>query len=59
MEQLKFDTRLSTRRGWISREELSAALETLPDVSGKIKPAEGEAAEADEPADPEPPPVSS
>lgn len=34
-EKLRLDRRLLRRRGWISQKELDAAIEALPDVSGK------------------------
>lgn len=35
MENLKFDKRLASRRGWVSDEERSQTLEGLPDVAEK------------------------
>jgi hypothetical protein len=43
MERLKLDRRLIGRRNWISPEDLSRALEGLPDASHKI--AQSDAAE--------------
>jgi len=37
--RLKFDRRLASRRGWVSPEELSAEISSLPDASDKIAPA--------------------
>jgi len=34
-DKLRFDRRLLQRRGWVSRDQLAAALEALPDVAGK------------------------
>ena len=34
-EKMRFDRRLVLRRGWVSRDQLAAALEALPDVAGK------------------------
>jgi hypothetical protein len=40
MKALRLDRRLLGRRGWLKREELERELEQLPDVVGKIAPAE-------------------
>ena len=40
--KLRIDRRLIGRRGWISKEDLEAAIEALPDSAGKIKPPEPE-----------------
>ena len=34
--KLKFDNRLSRRKGWLSNEEEKTYLEALPDVADKI-----------------------
>jgi hypothetical protein len=47
IRSLKLDRRLRNRRGWVSEEELSRALEQLPDV--KDKAAEAAPAPAAEP----------
>ena len=44
MERLRLDRRLMRRRGWISKEELRAELEALPDAAQKSTPL-GEAAD--------------
>jgi hypothetical protein len=50
---LKLDKRLTRRRGWIEKDELTKALEALPDVSGKAMPTEGDdAPAAADPANP-------
>jgi hypothetical protein len=54
MEQLKLDTRLAKRRGWIAQAEPENALEALPDVSHKIATPD-ETANPGPPASPEPP----
>jgi len=42
---LKFDRRLTRRRGWVDPEELRRYLDALPDVSDKIRtPEEAEGA---------------
>lgn len=46
LENLKFDKRLTRRRGWISDEDQAANLAALPDVSDKITT--GDEAGADE-----------
>ncbi len=33
--KLKFDRRLHRRKGWLSKEELEAELDALPDSAGK------------------------
>jgi hypothetical protein len=40
MQQFRLDRRLIRRNGWIGREELERALESLPDVSDKVAPRE-------------------
>lgn len=45
--RLKFDRRLMQRRGWTDPQELRSYLDSLPDVSDKIRPPE-EAAESGE-----------
>ena len=45
-ENLKFDKRLSRRRGWVGEEDQSAHLEALADVSDKMYSAEEEEAAA-------------
>jgi hypothetical protein len=34
--RLKFDRRLASRRGWVTREELSAEIAALTDATNKI-----------------------
>ena len=36
LEKLRLDRRLIRRRGWISKEELEAELEALPDAGHKL-----------------------
>lgn len=36
LERLRLDRRLIRRRGWISKQELSAELESLPDAADKV-----------------------
>ncbi len=36
LEKLKFDKRLQLRRGWVSEQDTSGHIESLPDVSDKI-----------------------
>jgi hypothetical protein len=36
LERLRLDRRLIRRRGWISKQELSAELESLPDAADKL-----------------------
>lgn len=43
---LRLDRRAVRRRGWISPEELSRELASLPDVASKIAEPEPEASEA-------------
>lgn len=43
--KLKFDSRLSRRRGWLTKEENEANLQALPDASEKISTPEDEAPE--------------
>jgi uncharacterized protein YidB (DUF937 family) len=45
LERLRLDRRLIRRRGWISKQELSAELEALPDATDKLTTL-GEAAAA-------------
>jgi hypothetical protein len=40
--KLRLDRRLVRRRGWIAPSDLEAALESLPDASGKVAPPESE-----------------
>ena len=54
MNKLKFDTRLTGRRGWLAPGELEAELDSLPDVASKIA-SEEEMAEESAPAEPAPP----
>lgn len=42
IEKLKFDNRLNRRKGWVSKSEKEAFLESLPDVSDKISTPEDE-----------------
>jgi len=51
MEKLRLDRRLINRRGWVSKAELEKELETLPDVSHKIAPAEDADPRKAEPAE--------
>ena len=46
LEKLKFDNRLSRRKGWLSKDENEANLQSLPDVSDKISTPEDEVEEA-------------
>ena len=46
---LRYDTRLLRRRGWIDEDELSRYLDALPDVSDKIQPPEEDEPEAGAP----------
>jgi hypothetical protein len=49
VKKLKVDRRLIGRRGWISPEELEAALEALPDSAHKAKrPGEESSGDPDE-----------
>lgn len=54
LDKLKFDNRLSRRKGWLSKQEEAAYVDSLPDVSDKISTPEdeepAEAAEATEEA---------
>lgn len=51
IEKLRFDSRLVQRRGWVTPEQLQQELESLPDVSDKIRVVEEEPeAPAPEPA---------
>ena len=47
MSKLRLDKRLTSRRGWISPDDLERELEALPDVSSKIAPIEEPADEPD------------
>jgi len=40
LRELRLDSRLADRRGWIDRKELARALAELPDVSAKAAPPE-------------------
>jgi hypothetical protein len=42
LEKLQFDRRLVGRRGWISRADLAAKTEALPDASEKIAATEAQ-----------------
>ena len=44
LRELRLDSRLTDRRGWIDRKELARALAELPDVSDKAAPSEQPAA---------------
>jgi len=47
LDKLKFDTRLTTRKGWIDDADRDAFADSLPDASDKIAaPEEPPAAEA-------------
>jgi hypothetical protein len=48
LERLRLDRRLIRRRGWISKQELSAELEALPDATDKLTTL-GEAADRAKP----------
>jgi len=37
LRNLKFDRRLHTRRGWVTRSELETEIETLPDAAEKAE----------------------
>lgn len=45
LEKMRLDKRLTGRRGWISADDLQRALDALPDVSDKIAPPPGAAAD--------------
>ena len=47
LDNLRFDRRLLSRRGWSSAEELGKELEALPDVSHKVRPPEEDSPEGD------------
>ena len=55
LKQLRLDRRLINRRTWIAPSELERELESLPDVSGKAAPDEGEKEEGPAPAPQETP----
>jgi hypothetical protein len=40
LRDLKVDRRMLERRGWITRQELAAALAALPDSADKVAPQE-------------------
>lgn len=49
--RLKFDRRLASRRGWVTREELSAEIASLTDATSKIAtPSEIEKADREDSA---------
>jgi CO dehydrogenase/acetyl-CoA synthase beta subunit len=45
IKKLKFDNRLSRRKGWLSNEEEKTYLEALPDVADKIATPEDDESE--------------
>lgn len=47
ISKLRLDRRLTSRRDWISPEDLERELEALPDVASKVAPTEDP---VDEPA---------
>jgi hypothetical protein len=47
-QQLRFDRRLSGRRGWIGEDELARALQQLPDVAEKAEVVEAPARRREE-----------
>jgi hypothetical protein len=47
-KQLRFDRRLSGRRGWIGEDELARALQQLPDVAEKAEVVEAPARRREE-----------
>jgi len=48
---LKFDSRMARRRGWVSESELEANAAKLPDVSDKLEVMKDLAPPAGEPAE--------
>jgi hypothetical protein len=40
LEKLRLDRRLTGRRGWISKENLTTEIEKMPDASEKVATAE-------------------
>ena len=40
LRDLKIDRRMLERRGWITRQELAAAIAALPDCADKVAPQE-------------------
>jgi hypothetical protein len=40
LRDLKLDRRMLERRGWITRQELAAAMTALPDSADKVAPQE-------------------
>ncbi len=49
--RLKFDRRLASRRGWVTRDELTAKIASLPDAGDKMaKPSEAEKADREDPS---------
>ncbi len=49
MDQLKHDTRLVGRRGWITKEDLQRELDALPDSADKAIPLKGSPSEDADP----------
>ena len=47
LEQLRLDRRLTSRRGWLAKEELDRELEALPDAAESATPL-GEANDSEE-----------
>ena len=50
LERMRLDRRLMSRRGWMSANERTRALETLPDVSNKATTLGAESGESSEEA---------